>query len=250
MLATKYTSHLFRESRNKLKRVAEKCYNQVNEKWHTENIKLLNKNRKIAINDMRKQSKWSLQTSSISRAKSFPRLPTAPCLLLLVSLLPAFSCFACCGYKRGVDYKIMKIYCSPSKTSRWMERKGYAICRAFRELCPWSVMKMAKQQWQLPGTLSTLSAAFSYPFSYPLSFFLYALLRTASLQVYSFYRRNWIDTPISLILSSLFQVSETRLCVYAKWNDFRATSIYKICKKTIVNINWILLYLLFSLSFF
>lgn len=128
-----------------------------------------------------------------------PRLPTAHCLLLLVSLLSAFSCFACCGYKRGVDYKIMKIYGSPSKTSRWMERKGYAICRAFRELCPWPVMKMAEQRWQLPRTLSTLSATFSYP----LSFFLYALL-APPLQVYSLYRRNWIDTPISLILSSLF----------------------------------------------
>lgn len=169
-----------------------------------------------------------------------PRLLPAHCLLLLVSLLSAFSCFACCGYKRGVDYKIMKIYGSPSKASRWMERKGYAICRAFRELCPWPVMKMAEQRWQLPGTLSTLSAAFSYL----LSFFL-TVLPAPPLQVYSLYRRNWIDTPISLILSSLFTtpslgneafyVSFTRNRMIFELLAFTAENAWKIA----VNINWI-----------
>lgn len=191
-------------------------------------------------------AKWSLQTLYLvprvfARSSLFnPRLLPAHCLLLLVSLLSAFSCFACCGYKRGVDYKIMKIYGSPSKASRWMERKGYAICRAFRELCPWPVMKMAEQRWQLPGTLSTLSAAFSYL----LSFFLTVLL-APPLQVYSLYRRNWIDTPISLILSSLFTtpslgneafyVSFTRNRMIFELLAFTAENAWKIA----VNINWI-----------
>lgn len=191
-------------------------------------------------------AKWSLQTLYLvprvfARSSLFnPRLLPAHCLLLLVSLLSAFSCFACCGYKRGVDYKIMKIYGSPSKASRWMERKGYAICRAFRELCPWPVMKMAEQRWQLPGTLSTLSAAFSYL----LSFFLTVLL-APPLQVYSLYRRNWIDTPISLILSSLFTtpslgneafyVSFTRNRMIFELLAFTAQNAWKIA----VNINWI-----------
>lgn len=191
-------------------------------------------------------AKWSLQTLYLvprvfARPSLFnPRLLPAHCLLLLVSLLSAFSCFACCGYKRGVDYKIMKIYGSPSKASRWMERKGYAICRAFRELCPWPVMKMAEQRWQLPGTLSTLSAAFSYL----LSFFLTVLL-APPLQVYSLYRRNWIDTPISLILSSLFTtpslgneafyVSFTRNRMIFELLAFTAENAWKIA----VNINWI-----------
>lgn len=191
-------------------------------------------------------AKWSLQTLYLvprvfARSSLFnPRLLHAHCLLLLVSLLSAFSCFACCGYKRGVDYKIMKIYGSPSKASRWMERKGYAICRAFRELCPWPVMKMAEQRWQLPGTLSTLSAAFSYL----LSFFLTVLL-APPLQVYSLYRRNWIDTPISLILSSLFTtpslgneafyVSFTRNRMIFELLAFTAENAWKIA----VNINWI-----------
>lgn len=192
-------------------------------------------------------AKWSLQTLYLvprvfARPSLFnPRLLPAHCLLLLlVSLLSAFSCFACCGYKRGVDYKIMKIYGSPSKASRWMERKGYAICRAFRELCPWPVMKMAEQRWQLPGTLSTLSAAFSYL----LSFFLTVLL-APPLQVYSLYRRNWIDTPISLILSSLFTtpslgneafyVSFTRNRMIFEPLAFTAENAWKIA----VNINWI-----------
>lgn len=191
-------------------------------------------------------AKWNLQTLYLvprvfARSSLFnPRLLPAHCLLLLVSLLSAFSCFACCGYKRGVDYKIMKIYGSPSKASRWMERKGYAICRAFRELCPWPVMKMAEQRWQLPGTLSTLSAAFSYL----LSFFLTVLL-APPLQVYSLYRRNWIDTPISLILSSLFTtpslgneafyVSFTRNRMIFELLAFTAENAWKIS----VNINWI-----------
>lgn len=191
-------------------------------------------------------AKWSLQTLYLvprvfAGSSLFnPRLLPAHCLLLLVSLLSAFSCFACCGYKRGVDYKIMKIYGSPSKASRWMERKGYAICRAFRELCPWPVMKMAEQRWQLPGTLSTLSAAFSYL----LSFFLTVLL-APPLQVYSLYRRNWIDTPISLILSSLFTtpslgneafyVSFTRNRMIFELLAFTAENAWKIA----VNINWI-----------
>jgi len=172
----------------------------------------INKSRKNAINgDMKtKQNEanrfriscqeFSLVLLSLILLPS--PLPPVHCLHLFVSLLSAFSCFACSGYKRGVDYKIMKIYGSPSKASRWMERKGYAICRAFRELCPWPVMKMAKQRWQLPGTLSTLSAAFSYLLS-----FFPSILLAPPLQVYLLYRRNQIDTPISLILSSLFTTS-------------------------------------------
>lgn len=196
------------------------------------------------------EAKWSLQTSYLvprvfACSSLFnPRLPSTHCLLLLlVSLLSAFSCFACCGYKRSVDYKIMKIYGSPSKASRWMKRKGYAICRAFRELCPWPVMKMAEQRWQLPGTLSTLSAAFSYL----LSFFL-SMLLAPPLQVYLLYRRNWIDTPISLILSSLFTtpslgneafyVSFTRNRMIFELLAFAAQNAWKI----VVNINWIPLY--------
>lgn len=191
-------------------------------------------------------AKWNLQTLYLvprvfARSSLFnPRLLPAHCLLLLVSLLSAFSCFACCGYKRGVDYKIMKIYGSPSKASRWMERKGYAICRAFRELCPWPVMKMAEQRWQLPGTLSTLSAAFSYL----LSFFLTVLL-APPLQVYSLYRRNWIDTPISLILSSLFTtpslgneafyVSFTRNRMIFELLAFTAENAWKIARKHKLN---------------
>lgn len=194
------------------------------------------------------KTKRSLQTSHlVPRVFAYfflfnPCLFSAHCLLLLVSLLSAFSCFACCGYKRGVDYKIMKIYGSPSKASRWMERKGYAICRAFRELCPWPVMKMAEQRWQLPGTLSTLSAAFSYL----LSFFLSVLL-VPPLQVYSLYRRNWIDTPISLILSSLFTtpslgneafyVSFTRNRMIFELLAFTTQNMWNI----VVNINWTLL---------
>jgi len=48
-----------------------------------------------------------------------PAFRHAHCPFLpLVSLLSAFSCPACCGYKRGVDYKIMKIYGTPSGASR------------------------------------------------------------------------------------------------------------------------------------
>ena len=92
------------------------------------------------------------ESPSSSRCSSLFRIP-APSFFLQ-------TCnnrfLACCGYKRGVDYKIMKIYGSSyhDSTRRRIERKGYAICRAFRELCSRLLMKMAEQQWQLPGALS------------------------------------------------------------------------------------------------
>ena len=142
--------------------------------------------------------KVASRTSLSSRLSSPPTYISPPLHLLRYSpffvstirapsLFPSLSFLACCGYKRGVDYKIMKIYGSSLPPQSMVprdgriEREGYAICRAFMELCSRLLMKMAEQQWQLPGALSR----FAIPAPISLYRFLSLLSpRQPSLQVF------------------------------------------------------------------
>lgn len=107
---------------------------------------------------------------------------------------------ACCGYKRGVDYKIMKIYGSPRARSfarrLRIERKGYAICRAFRELC----CRASDENGGATVTITRSLVASVFTLAAPLSSrFLSRAPPTPSLQSSQpFYRRNLIDAPFSL----------------------------------------------------
>lgn len=84
----------------------------------------------------------------------------------------------------------------------WKYARGTQFVELSEKLCFWPLMKMAEQRWQLPRTLSPFSVAFSRSFS------LLSLMPTRPpLQVFPFYRRNWIDTSISLIVSSLLRTT-------------------------------------------
>jgi len=85
-----------------------------------------------------------------------------------MSLLSTFSCFACCGYKRGVDYKIMKIYGSPPRLHGEWNARGTQFVELSGSFAPglWWKWRSNGDNYQEPcQPFRLLSLVFSLSFS-------------------------------------------------------------------------------------